>query len=275
MLILPYFERVMIGTTDIRSDNPDDAVATDAEIDYLLAMVGRVFPGIRVDRAQIVFTFSAVRPLPFSDGGEGSAGQISRDHSIRSLPAETGRAYPIHALIGGKWTTFRAFAEGAADLVLNELGQGRRAHTRDLAIGGGRAYPRNEAARDRWLRDLGARSKLPPERVSELFERYGTRAEAVALCIAEAPDKALRALANFSEREIIFLLKHEKVERLDDLLLRRTLIAMLGQVTLALLHELADICAATLGWSATRTAAEIERAIVLLRVKHRVVLGGD
>ena len=273
VLILPYFKRVMIGTTDIRIENPDDAVATDAEIDYLLAMVGRVFPGIGVDRSQIVFTFSAVRPLPYSDGGGGSAGQISRDHSIRSLPAEAGRAYTIHSLIGGKWTTFRAFAEQAADVVLNDLGRKRRAYTCDLAIGGGRAYPSDEAARDRWLRALQTRCKLPPERVSQLFERYGTRAEAVAMFIAQAKDKPLRARAAYSEREIMFLLKHEKVERLDDLLLRRTLMAMLGCATPALLQELADICAATLYWSPPRKAAEIERALELLRVKHRVELG--
>ncbi|MYD11303.1 MAG: glycerol-3-phosphate dehydrogenase/oxidase [Chloroflexi bacterium] len=273
VLILPYFNRVTIGTTDIRIDDPDEAVATDAEIDYLLAMVERVFPGIQVDRSQIVFTFSAVRPLPFSGGGQGSAGQISRDHSIRSLPARAGRAYPIHSLIGGKWTTFRAFAEQAADVVLGDLGRRRRAHTRDLAIGGGRDYPRDEAARDRWLRDLGARSKLPPERVTQLFERYGTRAEAIAMFIAEAPDGPLSWRPGYSAREVMFLLNYEKVERLDDLLLRRTLLAMLGHVTPALLHELADICAASLGWSAARKAAEIERALELLRVKHRVELG--
>ena len=273
VLILPYLDRVMIGTTDIRLDQPDEAVASDAEIDYLLAMVDRVFPGIRVKRSQIVFTFSAVRPLPYSKGGQpGNAGQISRDHSIRSLPANAERAYPIHSLIGGKWTTFRAFAEQAADIVLKDLGRQRRAHTRDLSIGGGRAYPRDEAARHQWLRDVQARCDLPLERLRQLFERYGTRAEAVAAFIAQAQDKPLRARAAYSEREIEFILEREKVARLDDLLLRRTLMAMLGQVTPALLHELAEICAATLKWSAERKAAEIERAIELLRVKHRVEL---
>ena len=273
VLILPYFNRVMIGTTDIRLDQPDEAVASDAEIEYLLAMVERIFPGITVRRSQIVFTFSAVRPLPFSDGDRDSnAGQISRDHSIRSLPADAERAYPIHSLIGGKWTTFRAFAEQAADVVLADLGRQRRAHTRDLRIGGGRDYPPDDAAREAWLRRLQARCDLSLERLRQLFERYGTRAEAIALFIAQASDKALSALPAYSEREILFMLEHEKVERLDDLLLRRTLIAMLGQVTPALLNELADICAATLGWSDQRRAAEIQRTIELLRVKHRVEL---
>ena len=273
VLILPYFDRVMIGTTDIRLDDPDEAVATDAEIDYMLAMVDRVFPRISVKRTQIVFTFSAVRPLPFSEGGRGAnVGQISRDHSIRSLPADSQRAYPIHSLIGGKWTTFRAFAEGAADVVLHDLGRQRRAHTRDLHIGGGREYPPDNDARDAWLHDLQGRCQLPLERLRQLFERYGTRAEAVALFIAQAPDNPLGALPAYSQREIVFMLENEKIERLDDLLLRRTLMAMLGQVTPALLQELADICAATLDWSAERRSCEIQRVTELLRVKHRVEL---
>ena len=47
VLILPFHNRVMVGTTDIRIGNPDEAVATEAEIDYLLAMVNKVFPAIR------------------------------------------------------------------------------------------------------------------------------------------------------------------------------------------------------------------------------------
>ena len=80
-----------------------------------------------------------------------------------------------------------------------------------------------------------------------LFERYGTRAEAVAHFIAQAQDEALASHPAYSQREIVFLLKHEKVERLDDLLLRRTLMAMLGQVTPAMLYELAEISAAACG----------------------------
>jgi len=270
VLILPYFDRVMIGTTDIPIDDPDQARATDAEIDYLLAMVNKVFPAIKPERSQIVFTFAGVRPLPISTGV--GAGQISRDHSIRTLAPTEERTYPIHALIGGKWTTFRAFAEQTADLVLGNLGVPRRAGTADLPIGGGRDYPRGDSAREAWLRELAAESALPLERLRQLFERYGTRAASFARFIGCRDDRPLSHHAAYSRRELAFIMREEKVERLDDLLLRRSLIAMLGQVTPGLMHELAEIAAESLGWSAQRKAEEITRAQAILRDKHRVEL---
>lgn len=268
VLLLPFFNRVLIGTTDIRIDDPDEAVVSDAEIDYLLSMASRVFPAIKLDPSHIVFTFAGVRPLPFSEGG--ATGQISRDHSIQSLPATEQRSYPIHSLVGGKWTTFRAFAEQVCDLALRDLGRARERSTAEQPIGGGRDYPASEAARENWLHELHAQSRVSLARLSQLFERYGTGAEAFARTIGCGCDGALAQHPAYSRREIEFVLREEKVERLDDLLLRRTLIAMRGELTLELLRELARICAETLGWHVEREAQEIQRARQILRRKHRV-----
>ena len=270
VLMLPYLGTVLIGTTDIRIDDPDGAVISEEEIDYILGMVEKVFPSIRLAREQIVFTFSAVRPLPYSQGGR--TGQISRDHSIRSLPADDSCAYSIHSLIGGKWTTFRAFAEQTTDRVLDDLGERRMAHTRELAIGGGRDYPYGELAREQWLRELQRRTELPLDRLRQLFDRYGTRAANVAEYIASASDSALLHIACYSKREIEFIARHERMERLVDLVLRRTVIAMRGDLTRELLEELAEICAVVLAWSAERKKEEIARALNTLRAKHRVDL---
>ena len=270
VLILPYLGRVMIGTTDIRIDDPDDAVISDEEIDYILGMVGKVFPAIPVDRSHIIFSFSAVRPLPYSEGG--ATGQISRDHSIKTMRADDACSYPIHSLVGGKWTTFRAFSEQATDRVLSDLGLPRRASTKNMAIGGGRAYPRSAAARERWLRGLQQRSELPMDRLRELFERYGTRADEIALHISAGDDRALANQPGYSRREIAFILRHEKVARLEDLVLRRAPIAMLGDLTRPLLAELADVCAEILGWSEGEKEREVQHTRELLRRKHLVNL---
>ncbi len=270
VLILPYLGRVMIGTTDIRIDDPDDAVINDEEIDYILGMAGKVFPAIQVDRSHIVFSFSAVRPLPYSEGG--ATGQISRDHSIKTIRADDACTYPIYSLVGGKWTTFRAFAEQATDRALSDLDLPRRASTKNMAIGGGRAYPRSAAARERWLRDLQRRSELPLDRLRELFERYGTRADDIALHISAGDDRALANQPGYSRREIAFILRHEKVARLEDLVLRRAAIAMLGDLTRPLLVELADVCAEILGWSEEKKEREVQHTRELLRRKHLVNL---
>ena len=79
-LIFPFKDRVLIGTSDIPIDHPDDAECTEEEIDYFLDMIQIVFPKIKVERSHIVYRFSGVRPLPASDAN--TPGQVSRDHSI-------------------------------------------------------------------------------------------------------------------------------------------------------------------------------------------------
>lgn len=270
VLIFPYMGRVMVGTTDIRIENPDEAVCTDEEIEYILGLIDKVFPTIEVNRSQIVFTFSGVRPLPYSDAG--STGQISRDHSIKTIPAKGDQQYPIHSLVGGKWTTFRAFSEHTADVVLKDLGKPRGGSTANVSIGGGRGYPRSEDAINNWLQKLQYKTELPVERLRELFDRYGTRSEEFAQYISETNDKPLENYPSYSQREVEFIANEEKLTRLDDLVLRRSLIAMLGDLTPALLNELADIAAKKLGWSEEQKQAEIERTVAILSKKHRVEL---
>ena len=270
VLIFPYLGRVMVGTTDIRIENPDDAIPTEAEMDYLLGMLDKVFPTIQVDRSHIVFSFAGVRPLPYSQGG--ATGQISRDHRIQIMPANDRRKYPIYSLVGGKWTTFRAFAEQIADVVLQDLQKPRQTSTKNLSIGGGRGYPRSQTAQDIWLGRLQKTSELPLERLRQLFERYGTRAEDFAGYIAGANDAPLEHHLHYSRREIEFILKTEKPGRLDDLILRRSAIAMLGELNRDLLDELAELAAKRLGWSAERRQQEIGHTVEVLRHKHRVDL---
>ena len=62
----------------------------------------------------------------------------------------------------------------------------------------------------------------------------------------------------------------EKVIHLEDLILRRSLMAMLGEVTGALLIELADIMGLVLGWSESQKQTEVSRTAQLLSSKHGV-----
>jgi glycerol-3-phosphate dehydrogenase len=111
---------------------------------------------------------------------------------------------------------------------------------------------------------------MSAERLETLFGRYGTRAEGIAQFIREGTDAPLRHLPSYSQREIMFLAANESVIHLDDLILRRSLIGMLGLIDGDSLQQLGEIVGGVLGWSAVQVKAEIERASDILQHKHGV-----
>jgi glycerol-3-phosphate dehydrogenase len=270
VLIFPYLNRVLVGTTDIPIDDPDEAVCTDDEVDYILGMIPNVFPDIDVTREHIVYTFSGVRPLPASDAD--NPGQVSRDHSIKSVGPNQHLNFRVHSLIGGKWTSFRAFSEEATDKVLGELSKMRKVDTRDMAIGGGKNYPKSDSAKEAWFKDMQQSTELSRETLETLFERYGTRARQVAEFMGQANDAPLEHLPDYTRRELTCIAQNEKVEHVDDYLQRRSLVAMLGYATPEAIEEVAQVLAEALDWDETRTQDEVDRMMSLLREKHRMDL---
>ena len=267
-IFMPFRDKVIIGATDLRCDNPDDAVCSQEEIDYFLKFTDHILPGMQVDPSQIVFHFSGVRPLPFSDVE--FVGLVSRDHSIQVTEPDSAIQFPIYSLVGGKWTTFRAFSAETADKALGFLGRSRKVSTQDMPIGGGKNYPRSTEARDTWIKNISHQTGVPVARIADLFERYGTRAEAIARYISGGTDTPIDGLPSYSRREIMFIASQDKVEHVDDLLLRRTWIAILGMVNGSALKAIANTIGETMGWSAEQTRAEIERARTVLTTRNGV-----
>jgi glycerol-3-phosphate dehydrogenase len=219
VLIFPLFDKVMIGTSDLPIEDPDSARCTEDEVDYFIEMVGRVFPGIKVSREQIVFRFSGVRPLAYTKAK--NAGQITRDHHIQE--DKLGNIL-VYSLVGGKWTSFRAFSEQATDRALAFLGLPRKADTKSLPIGAGKD----------------------------------------AMAIKTDP--------HYTRGEISEMAKREKIIHLDDLLLRRTLLGYLGQLTRPLVEEMANALGDSLGWDGLRKKAEGLRTLEILADRHGVRL---
>lgn len=269
VLIFPLFDCVIIGTSDIEAEYPDDVRCTNDEINYFLDLVLRIFPTIELSRSDIVFQFSGVRPLPPS--GAKTTGQISRDHSIEVLSGDwTNLAFPVYSLVGGKWTSFRAFAEQVTDKVLIHFGQARKKDTRALSIGGGHGYPRDEDELKHQIESLSAWTGVTKEKLRTLFERYGSRAEAIATFMNGGTDFILRTIPDYSRREIAFLIQHEKIYHIDDFILRRSLLAMLGRVQRETIEELAGVFSNILGWDAERKQAEVARTLSILADRHGV-----
>jgi len=271
-IFYPYYGRVIAGSTDIPVSDPEKAFCEEDEVDYILESIRQVFPSLSrpLDRSNIVFRFCGVRPLPRSESA--TPGEISRDHSCEVIPAGNGIEFPVYSLIGGKWTTFRAFSEQVADKILSHLSRPRLASSADLPVGGGNGFPATPAAKSAWLASLAGKTHLPEDRLATLLDRYGTRAEKVALFLMAGPDRPLRSLSEYTMREVQFLASQERIVHLDDLILRRTIIALRGQLSRDLLEESAEVLASPLAWTPERTCQEIARTASLLTQVHGVRL---
>ncbi len=269
VLIYPLAGRVIVGTSDIRIDDPDEATTTDDEIAYFLSFVNIVFPSIAVSPDDIVYTFTGVRPLPSSDAS--TTGQISRDHENRIVEPDQF-PFPIFNLVGGKWTSFRAFSEEVADATMARLGKMRRVSTADMPIGGGHDYPRDASAQAAWIDRVTTESGLPRERVAALFDRYGTGAAELAMVIAGSDDRPLIHAPDFSVVEVTTITRAEGVVHVLDFLQRRSLLAMMGHTTPELIAELAGIIGEANGWSAERQQAEVAQTTAVLQHAHHVRL---
>lgn len=268
VLIFPLGDKVLVGTSDIPVADPDSVRCTPEEEDYFLGMIGRVFPDIPVSREQIVFRFSGVRPLAYT-GSAKTTGQITRDHHIRQ---DSLGGIPVLSLVGGKWTSYRAFSEQVTDRLLALLGLTRKAETTRLPIGGGRDYPHTGLAQLQYFNTVYELTGVPDNWPKILFDRYGTRATEVAAFLAGGEDAPLVHCPDMTRREVVFLVQREKAVHLDDLLLRRTMLAYLGRLTRPLVEELGEVMGEAQGWSKKEVQAEVQRALAILADRHGVRL---
>lgn len=259
-IVFPYLGRVLAGSTDIFVERATRTRCEDEERDYILSSLRLVFPEIPVSADQIVFSYSGIRPLPKSN--ESFTGRISRGHYLRQLDG----LVPQILMIGGKWTTFRAFAEETADMALATLGHPRRAGTLDLPIGGGRDFSDAAALAAR----LAGAFSLTAERAAHLVDHYGSGATAIAeACRALGEDEALPGTL-YTRNEIAHLVQSEAVETLSDIILRRTSLAITGAVSLDLIAAIAGILAEVRGLSDAQRIAAGEAFIAELKDYHGV-----
>ena len=261
VLIYPLHGRVLVGTTDIDADPREPSVCTDEEVDYFFDLIRHVFPSIRLDRSDIVFTYSGIRPLPRHD--DVKPGLVSRDYRIEIDRNRPGS--PVLSLIGGKWTTFRALGETLADRALALLDRPRTKSTDGVVIGGGRDYPKSNKAREAWL--ATHLNHLDPSRAAMLLERYGTRAIEVCAFLDEDDDEPLVGGA-LSTREVAYMASFEGVVHVTDVVLRRTNLAFIGGLRPEHLEEIAHALGGELGWSDARARAEAKACAEELRVSH-------
>ena len=191
-LVFDYLSRALVGSTDTKADNPDTVRCEQDEVEYFLASVRALMPGVKVDRDQIVYAYSGIRPLPASDAS--IAGLISRDHSAPVTEPDPTRPFAIISLIGGQMDHFPGLCGGSRRYRTEAARpHPRRQHPRDAdrrrqgfssgcksavaMAGAGIGLLRNRSAADRHafdpLRYAGASGCTAPKRLERCRSAAG------------------------------------------------------------------------------------------------------
>ncbi|HEX5471948.1 MAG TPA: glycerol-3-phosphate dehydrogenase/oxidase [Lacipirellulaceae bacterium] len=116
LFAIPWGERVILGTTDTDYQGPIAEPSCDpADIDYVLAVVNEAFPQAALSSADLISTWSGLRPLVADRHGNPS--DISRRHEVKM--SEAG----WWDVTGGKLTTYRLMAEETVSAIAKFTGQ--------------------------------------------------------------------------------------------------------------------------------------------------------
>jgi glycerol-3-phosphate dehydrogenase len=227
VFVVPY-ERdfTLIGTTDVpyEGDPAQAAIGAD-ETTYLCEAASR-FLAESVRPADVVWSYSGVRPLYDDSAANPSA--ITRDY-VFDIEAGDGRP-PVLSVFGGKITTYRRLAEHAVEKLKPFLPGLAGSWTARAPLPGG---DMPDADFDCFRGRIQAeRPWLPPALAERLARAYGTRIERLLDGAKRLADLGEDLGAGLTEREIAYLVDTEWARTPDDILWRRSKLGLHGGAAL-------------------------------------------
>ena len=259
VLIIPWGDRYMIGTTDKKFDeDPDTAVADAAEVEYLLGEVNALIPQAKLTVADILYTYSGVRPLPFVPAQ--SEWKVPRSHVIHDHAPD---CRGLLSIIGGKLTTYRSLAEETVDDVFRRLGRKVPPCTTAKSLFPGARV--NDGVTFR--AQLAANTAATRETVDRLVDIYGARAGDI-LDLAHHDPRLLEVLdaeTGAISAELVFTYRTEFCRTLTDALIRRIMVGLNGNCGRDALARAAAVLAECEGWDTARRTQEIDDYLRYIR----------
>ena len=281
VFLLPFGEAVLVGTTDEPfAGDPDTARATPAELQYLMDAVHGVFPQVTLSHADLEVVYSGVRPLPAS--GPSVPAAITRRHW---LAEHAGLGVPCFSVVGGKLTTCRSLAESAAQSILNRLHQASRTTSEERPLPGSAVSQdvtertvEGEIQRSTLVDDtaLAKQFDMPIETIAAVRSLYGERAGAVFLASLngaqsgqQTENATLLDCTPYPVALARYMVEHEWVRRLDDLIERRLMLLYHRPLTRRCVEQLADVLVAAGVLPAPERNRQIESTIARLQERFQ------
>lgn len=246
---IPWLGRFLVGTTDDEAKFGDEMVVTKAEAEYLLRHLNRyIVHPLRVE--QIVSAFAGVRPLVRAKHALDTK-KLIRDHEVE-MESDSG----LISVLGGKWTTHRAMAEDAIDMVLGYLGKplipcGTAHHLLHGAEGYGPEF---------W-RILVSEFGVSPETARHLAEKFGTASLRVVEIAKQDPQYASPIVQGLPpiQAEIVYSVREEMALTIEDLLARRIGLQLFSwAAAIEAAPVVGSVLAGFLGWTPSETTEAVE-----------------
>jgi glycerol-3-phosphate dehydrogenase len=251
LFVIPWGEHWLIGDTDTAWDyDPAYPAASRADIDYLLAKTNQMLRD-PITAADIQGVFAGLRPLVAATGADTT--RLSREHTVDT--ATPG----LTTIAGGKFTTYRVMARDLVDAAVRDLDPDiPPSRTHQVPLVGAAGYAQRWAARA----DIAGSSGLAVEHVERLLGRYGSCLDDLLDLIGGRPELAAEVPdgGGYLAAEISYACTHEGAVHLDDVLARRTRIAIeVADRGVAAAPRVAALMAAELSWDDARQREEVAR----------------
>jgi glycerol-3-phosphate dehydrogenase len=216
---IPYEQDfTLIGTTDVDHDaGLDEVRASEEEIAYLCAGASEYFRK-PVTPADVVWTYSGVRPLV--DDGSGKPEAATRGYRFE-IDGGADDTAPLLSVFGGKITTYRHLAAEAIEQLapfLPMLTAGDWTGTAPLP--GGDFGMTEAPVKEREL--IQRHPFLGENQAKRIIRLYGTRAKTILGAATSAADLGEAFGHGLTAAEVDYLIAHEWARTAEDILWRRT-----------------------------------------------------
>lgn len=251
---IPRHEMVIVGTTDTDFNLDPSQVRTEREdVDYLLKVIERYFPGAKITADDIVGCYAGVRPL--IDDGSSTESKTSREHAIWT------NSFDVTFVAGGKYTTYRNMAEQTVHEVLKSFSVEERVQfgaTQTLQplnpLIDEKLWPRAVSESPDWT----GGTKISPKVARALAERHGYEGRKI-LWEALAADFSCTSMDEWLWcAEALHAVTETMCLHLADFYFRRTpLVLSRKDHGIPFAASVAKVMGDKLGWDKTRQLEEI------------------
>lgn len=257
IFMIPWRGRTLIGTTNVPfADKLDEIRVTDKDIDDFLQDINAIVPGLSLENGDVHYAFAGLYPLISdeikTDTYQGTGEYQVVDHS------EQGGPEGIVSVMGAKYTTARAIAEQAVDLIGRKMSMpDPRCRTASVPLFEGRIDNLEQfiAKKQQHYREI-----LPAQTVHDLIVSHGSEVDKVIdYCRNQAG--YLEKLSDVRETlvgEVAYAVEHEMACTLDDVVFARTGLGTIGHPGTEVLNRVVKVIGPLLAWDEPRCRDEIE-----------------